>query len=52
LSLLQGRVNVEDITRVCDAFDLGSNPSTPAKSTQNKMKIKMKKEVIKYDTSN
>jgi hypothetical protein len=36
-------VNVEDITRVCDAFDLGSNPSTPAKITQNKMKMKIEK---------
>lgn len=43
LSLLQGRVNVVDITRVCDAPDLGSNPSTPAKITQNKMKMKIEK---------
>ena len=31
-----GRVNVADITRVCDAFDLGSNPSTPANLTKIK----------------
>tara|TARA_B110000014_G_C19894573_1_gene462802 strand:- start:389 stop:580 length:192 start_codon:yes stop_codon:yes gene_type:complete len=27
-----GRVTVVDITWVCDALDLGSNPSTPATS--------------------
>ena len=32
LSLLQGRVNVADITVVCDTSDLGSNPSTPTNS--------------------
>ena len=42
LSLLQGRVNVVDITWVCGTLDLGSNPSTPTKSKKMKMKIKMK----------
>ena len=41
LSLLQGRVNVVDITGVCEPSDLGSNPGTPTNSTK-KMKIKMK----------
>ena len=45
LSLLQGRVNVADITRVCGTLDPGSIPGTPTKSTQNKKKMKMKKEV-------
>ena len=44
LSLLQGRVNVVDITWVCGTLDLGSNPGTPTKSTQNKMKMKIEKE--------
>ena len=35
LSLLQGHVNVVDITGVCDTPDLGSNPSMPANSKQN-----------------
>ena len=38
LRLLHGRVNVVDITWDCDSLDLGSTPSTPTKSTQNKMK--------------
>ena len=42
LSLLQGRVNVADITWVCGTLDPGSSPGTPTKSTQHKMKIKMK----------
>ena len=42
LSLLQGRVNVVDITGVCDTPDLGSNPSMPANS-KNKMKMKIQK---------
>ena len=36
LSLLQGHVNVVDITGVCDTPDLGSNPSMPANSTRKK----------------
>ena len=51
LSLLEGRVNVADITWVCGTLDLGSNPGTPTKSTQHKMKMKIEKEVRKYDTS-
>ena len=39
LSLLQGCVTVADITGVCDALDLGSNPSTPAILIQ-KMELK------------
>ena len=35
LSLLQGHVNVVDITGVCDTPDLGSNPSMPTNSKQN-----------------
>ncbi len=38
-SLLPGRVTVADITGVCDALDLGSNPSTPAIFLQ-KMELK------------
>ena len=38
LSLLLGRVNVADITGVCEPSDLGSNPGTPTNSTK-KMKI-------------
>ena len=34
LSLLQGHVNVADITGVCEPSDLGSNPSMPANSTK------------------
>ena len=33
LSLLQGHVNVADITEVCEPSDLGSNPSMPTNST-------------------
>ena len=43
LSLLQGRVNVADITWVCGTLDPGSSPGTPTKSTQNKMKMKIEK---------
>ena len=39
LSLLQGRVNVADITGVCEPSDPGSNPGTPTNLT-NKMKMK------------
>ena len=52
LSLLQGRVNVADITRVCGTLDPGSSPGTPTKSKQNKMEMKIEKEVRNYDTSN
>ena len=43
LSLLQGRVNVADIIWVCGTLYLGSNPSTPTKSTQHKMKMNIEK---------
>ena len=36
LSLLNGCVNVADITWDCDSLDLGSIPSTPTTSQQNK----------------
>ena len=36
LSLLQGRVNVADIIWVCGTLYLGSNPSTPTNSTNQK----------------
>ncbi len=52
LSLLQGRVNVADITWVCGTLDPGSSPGTPTKSKQNKKKMKIEKEVRNYDTSN
>ena len=51
LSLLQGRVNVADITRVCGTLDPGSIPGTPTKLTQ-KMKKKTENGGKKYDTSN
>ena len=41
LSLLQGRVNVADITGVCEPSDPGSNPGTLA-NLRNKMKMKKK----------
>ena len=40
LSLLQGRVNVADITGVCEPSDPGSNPGTPTNLTK-KMKMKI-----------
>ena len=42
LSLLQGHVNVADITGVCEPSDLGSNPSMPAKSTNQNEKLEEK----------
>ena len=42
LSLLLGHVNVADITGVCDTSDLGSNPSMPAKSTNQNEKLEEK----------
>ena len=45
LSLLQGRVNVVDITWVCGTLDLGSNPGTSTKSTQNKMKMNKEEKI-------
>ena len=37
LSLLHGHVNVVDITEVCEPSDLGSNPSMPTNSKNQKI---------------